>query len=115
MALTYTVAGAVFAAAGQQAQTFFQKPWIIAVFAGLFVLLALAMFGVFNLQVPAALQARLADASNKQKQGTLAGTAVMGALSSLIVTACVAPPLVAALAVIGQSGDVFRGAPPCSR
>ena len=110
MALTYTVAGAVFAAAGQQAQAFFQKPWIIAVFAGLFVLLALAMFGVFNLQVPAALQARLADASNKQQQGTLLGTAIMGALSSLIVTACVAPPLVAALAVIGQSGDVFRGA-----
>jgi thiol:disulfide interchange protein DsbD len=61
------------------------------------------------LQVPAALQARLADASNRQKQGTLVGTAVMGALSSLIVTACVAPPLVAALAVIGQSGDVVRG------
>jgi thiol:disulfide interchange protein DsbD len=109
MALTYTIAGAVFAAAGQQAQAFFQKPWIIVVFAALFVLLALAMFGVFNLQVPAALQARLNDASNKQKQGTLLGTAVMGALSSLIVTACVAPPLVAALAVIGQSGDVFRG------
>jgi thiol:disulfide interchange protein DsbD len=110
MALTYTIAGAVFAAAGQQAQAFFQKPWIIAVFAGLFVVLALAMFGVFNLQVPAALQARIADASNQQKQGTLVGTAIMGALSSLIVTACVAPPLVAALAVIGQSGDVFRGA-----
>ena len=109
MALTYTIAGAVFAAAGQQAQAFFQKPWIIVLFAALFVLLALAMFGVFNLQVPAALQARLADASNKQKQGTLVGTAIMGALSSLIVTACVAPPLVAALAVIGQSGDVFRG------
>jgi thiol:disulfide interchange protein DsbD len=109
MALTYTIAGAVFAAAGQQAQAFFQKPWIIVLFAALFVLLALAMFGVFNLQVPAALQARLADASNKQQQGTLVGTAVMGALSSLIVTACVAPPLVAALAVIGQSGDVFRG------
>ena len=110
MALTYTVAGAVFAAAGQQAQAFFQKPWIIVVFAGLFVLLALAMFGVFTLQVPAALQARLTDASNRQRQGTLLGTAVMGALSSLIVTACVAPPLVAALAVIGQSGDVVRGA-----
>jgi thiol:disulfide interchange protein DsbD len=109
MAITYTIAGAVFAAAGQQAQAFFQKPWIIVLFAALFVLLALAMFGVFNLQVPAALQARIADASNKQKQGTLLGTAVMGALSSLIVTACVAPPLVAALAVIGQSGDVFRG------
>jgi thiol:disulfide interchange protein DsbD len=110
MALTYTVAGAVFAAAGQQAQAFFQKPWIIALFAALFVLLALGMFGVFNLQVPAAFQSRLADISNRQRQGTLLGTAVMGALSSLIVTACVAPPLVAALAVIGQSGDVVRGA-----
>ena len=109
MALTYTIAGAAFAAAGQQAQAFFQKPWIIVLFAALFVLLALGMFGVFNLQVPAAFQSRVADMSNRQKQGTLLGTAVMGALSSLIVTACVAPPLVAALAVIGQSGDVFRG------
>lgn len=110
MALTYTIAGAAFAAAGQQAQAFFQKPWIIVLFAGLFVLLALGMFGAFTLQVPAAFQARVADLSNKQRQGTLVGTAMMGALSSLIVTACVAPPLVAALAVIGQSGDVVRGA-----
>jgi thiol:disulfide interchange protein DsbD len=109
MALTYTIAGAAFAAAGQQAQAFFQKPWIIVLFAGLFVVLALGMFGAFNLQVPAAFQARIADLSNRQRQGTLLGTAVMGALSSLIVTACVAPPLVAALAVIGQSGNVFRG------
>jgi thiol:disulfide interchange protein DsbD len=110
MALTYTIAGAVFAKAGQQAQAFFQKPWIIVLFAALFVLLALAMFGFYALQVPAALQSRIAGISDKQKQGTLLGTAVMGALSSLIVTACVAPPLIAALTVIGQSGDVLRGA-----
>lgn len=109
MAFTYTVAGAAFAAAGRQAQAFFQQPWIIVAFAGLFVLLALGMFGVYNLQVPAAFQSRVADLSNRQRQGTLAGTAVMGALSSLIVTACVAPPLVAALTMIGQSGNVFRG------
>jgi thiol:disulfide interchange protein DsbD len=109
MALTYTIAGAAFAAAGQQAQAFFQKPWIIVLFAALFVLLALGMFGVFNLLVPAGVRSRVGGMSIRQKQGTLLGTAVMGALSSLIVTACVAPPLVAALAVIGQSGDVFRG------
>jgi thiol:disulfide interchange protein DsbD len=109
MAFTYTVAGAAFAAAGQQAQAVFQKPWIIVLFAALFVWLALGMFGLFNLQVPGWLQARVANLSNRQKQGTLLGTAVMGALSSLIVTACVAPPLVASLAVIGQSGDVVRG------
>jgi len=109
MALTYTIAGAVFAAAGQQAQAFFQKPWMIALFAALFVWLALGMFGLFNLQMPAWLQDRVSRLSNNQQQGTLLGTAIMGALSSLIVTACVAPPLVASLAVIGQSGDVFRG------
>jgi thiol:disulfide interchange protein DsbD len=59
--------------------------------------------------VPSWLQDRLSRLSNQQRQGTLVGTAIMGALSSLIVTACVAPPLVASLAVIGQSGDVFRG------
>ncbi|MCX7053149.1 MAG: protein-disulfide reductase DsbD [Proteobacteria bacterium] len=109
MALTYTIAGAAFAAAGQQAQAFFQKPWMIALFAALFVWLALGMFGLFNLQVPGWLQERVSRISDKQQQGTLLGTAIMGALSSLIVTACVAPPLVASLAVIGQSGDVFRG------
>jgi thiol:disulfide interchange protein DsbD len=109
MALTYTAAGAAFAAAGQQAQAFFQQPWIIISFAALFVVLALAMFGLFDLKIPAALETRLAAASGRQKSGTFIGTAGMGALSALVVTACVAPPMVAALAVIGQTGDVLRG------
>lgn len=109
MAITYTIAGAAFAAAGQQAQAFFQKPWMIALFAGLFVWLALGMFGLYNLEMPSALQSRLTRLSDRQQQGSLTGTAIMGALSSLIVTACVAPPLVASLAVIGQSGNVLRG------
>jgi thiol:disulfide interchange protein DsbD len=110
MALTYTIAGAAFAAAGQQAQAFFQQPWIIIAFAALFVVLALAMFGLFDLRIPAALETRLAAVSSRQKAGSLIGTAIMGALSALVVTACVAPPMVAALAVIGQTGDVLRGA-----
>ena len=110
MALTYTVAGAVFALAGRQAQAFFQQTWIIVVFALLFVALSLAMFGLYELQMPSALQTRFADASNKIRGGKFISTAIMGALSSLVVTACVAPPLVAALAVIGQAGDVVRGA-----
>ena len=110
MAVTYTIAGAAFAAAGQQAQAFFQQPWIIISFAALFVVLALAMFGLFDLKVPQALETRLASVSGRQKSGSYVGTAVMGALSALVVTACVAPPMVAALAVIGQTGDVLRGA-----
>jgi thiol:disulfide interchange protein DsbD len=109
MALTYTAAGAAFAAAGQQAQAFFQQPWIIITFAALFVALALAMFGLFDLRIPAVLETRLTAMSGRQKSGTFVGTAIMGALSALVVTACVAPPMVAALAVIGQSGDVLRG------
>jgi thiol:disulfide interchange protein DsbD len=110
MALTYTIAGAAFAAVGQQAQAVFQKPWILITFAGLFVVLALGMFGLFNIQMPSSIQSRLATISGNQKSGTAVGAFIMGALSSLVVTACVAPPLVAALAVIGQSGDVVRGA-----
>ncbi len=79
-------------------------------FALLFVALALSMFGMYELQLPAGLQARLHAASGRQRAGTLAGTFIMGALSALVVTACVAPPLIATLTVIGQSGDVLRGA-----
>ena len=109
MSATYTGAGALAALAGGQIQALFQKPWIITVFAGLFAVLALSMFGLFELQMPSALQTRLANMANKQKAGTFIGTAVIGALTALIVTTCVAPPLVGALAVIGQTGDVARG------
>jgi thiol:disulfide interchange protein DsbD len=109
MAVTNTLAGIAAAAAGQQVQALFQKPWIIVLFALFFVVMALSMFGLFTIQVPAALQSRLADASNRRRAGTLGGVAAMGALSALIVSACVAPPLFAALAVIAQTGDLVRG------
>jgi thiol:disulfide interchange protein DsbD len=110
MSVTYTIAGAVSALAGKQAQAFFQATWILVLFAALFVALALAMFGVYELQLPSALQTRFAGASNRVQGGKFVSTAVMGALSSLVVTACVAPPLFAALAVIGKAGNVTRGA-----
>jgi thiol:disulfide interchange protein DsbD len=111
MALTYAAAGAIFAAFFKQApQGFFQQPWIIGLFCVLFIVLAFAMFGAFTLQLPSALQTRLTNVSNNQKSGTFAGVLIMGALSALIVTACVAPAMVAALSVISQSQSVGRGA-----
>jgi thiol:disulfide interchange protein DsbD len=111
MAVTYAAAGAAFVVAFKQApQAFFQQPWIIAVFGLLFVALAFAMFGSYTLQLPSALQTRLTNVSNQQKSGTYIGTFIMGALSALIVTACVAPAIIAALSVISQTGQVARGA-----
>ncbi|HET9446321.1 MAG TPA: protein-disulfide reductase DsbD [Steroidobacteraceae bacterium] len=111
MALTYAAAGAIFVLAFKQApQAFFQQPWIVTLMVLLFVALALAMFGAYNLELPSSLQTRLTDASNRQKSGTYVGTFVMGALSALVVTACVAPAIIAALSVISQSRQVLRGA-----
>jgi thiol:disulfide interchange protein DsbD len=111
MALTYAAAGAIFAALFKTApQATFQQPWILITFALLFIALSLAMFGAYNLQLPSGLQTRLSNLSNDQKTGTFIGTFIMGALSALIVTACVAPAIVGALSVIAQSGSVPRGA-----
>ncbi|KPK59949.1 MAG: hypothetical protein AMJ59_08775 [Gammaproteobacteria bacterium SG8_31] len=109
MSLTYTVAGVVVALLGQNLQATFQHPLILVGFSAIFVALALAMFGVYELQLPSSLQTRLTQASQKQASGTLAGAGVMGVLSALIVGPCVAAPLAAALIVIGQSGDALRG------
>ncbi len=83
--------------------------WVLALFAVLFVGLALSMFGLFTLQMPVAIQTRIANLSNRQSAGTFGGVAVMGALSALIVTTCVGPALVGALLVISQTGQVARG------
>jgi len=111
MALTYTIAGTAFAALGGTAPAAaFERPWIVACFAALFVAMALSMLGLFTVQIPAASQTRIANLSSRQTAGTLSGVAIMGALSALLVTTCVGPALVAALAVISQTGELARGA-----
>ncbi len=109
MALIYTGAGVAAAAAGLQLQATFNQPWILILFSGLFVVLAFGMFGAFELQMPSSIQSKLAGVSGNQKSGTLIGAFVMGALSALVVTACVAPALIAALTVMAQTGDMLRG------
>ena len=109
MSVTYTVAGVLAGLFGQNLQAAFQNPWILSVFALVFVLLALSMFGFYDLQLPSSWQSKLSDASNRQKGGSMLGVAVMGFLSALIVGPCVAPPLAGALIYIGQSGDAVLG------
>lgn len=109
MAATYTLAGVLAGLFGSNLQILFQNPWILGIFSAVFVLLALSMFGFYELQMPAAFQQRLTDLSNKQAGGNLIGVAIMGMLSALIVGPCVAAPLAGALIYIGQSGDALLG------
>ncbi len=109
MALTYTLAGVLAGLFGANLQAALQNPWVIGTFSGLFVLLAFAMFGFYDLQLPSGLQTRLSKLSHNQKGGTLAGVAIMGVLSALIVGPCMAAPLAGALIYIGQSGDPVLG------
>lgn len=108
-ALMYTLFGILAALFGSNLQAAFQEPWVIGVFAGLFVVLSLSMFGFYNLEVPKSLQAMAHHSSDKHRDGSYWGAGIMGALSSLIVGPCVAAPLAAALIYIGQTGDVLLG------
>ncbi len=108
--VVFVIAGVVAGLVGASVQAAFQSPWLLGAFALLFVLLALSMFGFYELRPPAALQRRITAASNQQKGGSLVGVAVMGVLSALIVGPCVAPPLAGAVLYIAQSHDPVFGA-----
>ena len=109
MAITYAAAGVLAGLSGAMLSAAFQNAWVLGTFAAVFVLLAGGMLGVYEIQLPAALQSRLSEASNRMHGGRLAGVFGMGALSALIVGPCVAAPLAGALLYISQSRDVVLG------
>ncbi|WP_312759901.1 protein-disulfide reductase DsbD [Pantoea brenneri] len=110
MALTYTLLGLVVAAAGLRFQAALQHPWVLSALSVLFIVLALSMFGLFTLQLPASLQTRLTLWSNRQQGGSLPGVFLMGALAGLICSPCTTAPLSAILLYIAQSGNLWAGA-----
>lgn len=109
MALTYTVVGVIVGLSGENVQAVFQNPWVLGVFAGIFVLLSLSMFGFYELQMPSAVQSRLSRISGGQRGGTLIGAGIMGFLSALIVGPCVTAPLIGALMYIASTGNAVTG------
>lgn len=109
MAIVYTALGVAAGLVGEGLAAALQNPWVLSAFALLIVVMALSMFNVYQLQVPAGLQTRLASASGCQSGGKLAGVFVMGAISALIVGPCVAAPLAGALVYISQTRDVIVG------
>lgn len=109
MALVYAALGVLAAMLGANLQALLQQPWLLGSFAALFVVLALPMFGFFELQLPAALRDRLENAGRGRKGGSLLGAGILGALSGLLVGPCMTAPLAGALLYIAQSGNALEG------
>ncbi|MBQ0727214.1 MAG: protein-disulfide reductase DsbD [Thalassolituus oleivorans] len=111
MALTYAAAGLTVGllGAGANVQAWMQTPWVLVVFAGLFSLLALAMFGVYELQLPSGIRNRLNNLNQGQQGGRWLSVFVMGILSALVVSPCVSAPLAGALVYLSTTGDALLG------
>ncbi|SDR83089.1 thiol:disulfide interchange protein DsbD [Halopseudomonas litoralis] len=112
MALTFAAVGALIGLFGAalNIQARLQSPWVLGVFAAFFVLFALAMFDVFNLRLPAFISGPAERLGNRAQGGSIPGAAVMGALSSLVVSPCISAPLAGALVYISATGDALGGA-----
>lgn len=110
MALTFAIAGLVVGLTGARLQIWMQNPIVLSVFSGLFVFLALAMFGFYEMQLPAFLRDRLNNINQQQQGGHWLGVFIMGILSALVVSPCVSAPLAAALLYIAQTGSPLLGA-----
>lgn len=109
LALTYTIIGVIAGLTGSLLMIWMQQPVVVLTASGLMVLLALSMFDLFSLQLPASLQSQLADTSNRLPGGRWLTVFATGALSALIIGPCVAPPLALALGYIGATGDAWMG------
>jgi thioredoxin:protein disulfide reductase len=109
MALSYTLAGVAAGLSGSLISQSLQSPWILALTALLFVALAFSMFGFYELKLPSAFENKILGFSNKLKGGEFLGVFIMGVISALIVSPCVAAPLAGALVYIGQTQNVLLG------
>ncbi|WP_323597667.1 protein-disulfide reductase DsbD [Aliarcobacter butzleri] len=109
MSVAYTIAGVIAGIFGANLQVALQNPYVLVIFALIFVALSFSMFGYFEIRLPQAIQNRVNKTTDgKEKQGVV-GIAIMGFLSALIVGPCVAPPLAGVLVYIGQTGDAILG------
>ena len=112
MSLAYGLIGASagYFGSGVNLQAMMQTPWVLFVFSLIFLLLALSMFGFYDLQLPVGLQTRLTSISNSQSGGSFVGVSIMGFLSALIVGPCVTPFLATALSYVIAGGSAAKGA-----
>ena len=108
MALTYALAGMAAGLMGSTIQTLMQTPWVIISFSLVFAIMALSMFGLFEFRLPSHLSSRLSHYHQPGKRNYFS-VALMGVISTLVVSPCVTAPLVGVLTYIGQQGEVLTG------
>jgi len=109
MCLTYTLAGIAAGLSGQMLSSALQTPWALGFGALIFVLLALSMFGFYELKLPSSMENGLMTLSRRIKGGRFFSDFLMGVLSALIISPCVAAPLAGALLYISKTNDVVLG------
>lgn len=109
MAVAFAIAGLIVGLLGSSIQAALQTPWVLVSFSLLFIILALSLFGLYDLRLPNSWHHKVGKLHEKQKSGHYLGVAMMGALSTLIVSPCVSAPLVGALAYIGNTGNALFG------
>ena len=109
LAFTYTAVGVAAGLTGSLLTVWLQQPWVVLAAASLMVVLALAMFDLYSLQLPSRIQSFFQSQSTRLPGGRYASVLLMGMFSALIVGPCVAPPLAFALGYIGKTGDAVLG------
>lgn len=109
MALTYTLLGLLVSAIGLPFQVALQSPPVLIGLSALFAVLALSMFGLFNLELPHSWQQKLNQLSQQQQGGSLFSVFVMGMIAGLVASPCTSAPLSGALLYVAQSGDLLTG------
>jgi thiol:disulfide interchange protein DsbD len=109
LALVYTLLGVAAGLAGEGLAATLQAPWILAAFATVLALLSLSMFGLYELQLPSRMVGKLTQLVRRLPGGHVSGVFLMGGISALIVSPCVAAPLAGALVYISRTRDVLVG------
>lgn len=111
MALTYALAGVITGLLGASfnLQAQLQSPWVLSVFALLFVLFALSMFDLFEIQLPRFARDSLNSASQNLTGTRIVSIFAIGALSALIVSPCVSAPLAGSLLYISTTQNAVIG------
>ncbi|MBR8323305.1 MULTISPECIES: protein-disulfide reductase DsbD [Burkholderia cepacia complex] len=109
MALVYTVLGIAAALVGQSLGAWLQNPWVLGAFGVLLTAFAISLISGKDIALPERWQNGAAEASSARQGGHFVAVAAMGALSALVVGACMTAPLFAVLAFIAHTGNALLG------